>query len=216
MAPIRDTSLRYPGGRKALWGALGFVVTYVLMVPVAVLGREAFISDIRVDVHTLSNKPLDNYVDFSQLSPWDLAGQLLYNAQFVSTEIPIDAGGVTIEKGINFILRADAPFAVMMLVPIVIYAVTGALATRDSETAKMSRKWQAFLQFTGVLPLTLVTIGIFGFEAQQGTASPSLLWGPVLAGFLIPAVSGYFGAKYDQSRNGESDSLTDHQGTWNS
>lgn len=216
MAPIRDTSFRYPGGRKALWGALGFVVTYVLMVPVAVLGREAFISDITVDVHTLTDKPLANYVDLGQLSSWELAGQLVYNAQFVSTEIPIDVGGMTIQKGVNLILRAGLPFMVLLFVPIVVYAVTGALATREPERGKMQRKWQAVLQFTGVFPLVLVTIFVFGFGTQYGSAGPSLLWGPALAGFVYPAVGGYVGAIFAQRRDDEATSLSDHKGTWSS
>jgi hypothetical protein len=216
MAPIRDTSFRYPGGRKALWGALGFVVTYALMVPVAVLGREAFISDITVDVHTLSGKPLSNYADLSQLSPWELAGQLLYNAQFVSTEIPIDVGGMTMQKGLNLILRAGIPFTVLLLVPMVVYAVTGALASREPERGKMRRQWQAVLQFTGVFPLVVVTIFVFGFGTEYGSAGPSLLWGPALAGFLYPAVGGYIGAKFAQRRTDDTASLSDHKGAWSS
>lgn len=203
MAPPRNTSLRYPGGWKALWGAIGLLTTYVLLYPVAMLQRSELLSDVTINPGGgIGERPITEYIDFTPLADWEFAGQLLFNSQLTPLSVPIRVfentmGGM---GTVNLITTAGGPYLVLLLVPAVVYAVTGMLATRNaSNTIPSTRGYGGLMQFTGVLPLVLLAVFLFSFSAQTGgagqtgSAGPSLMWGGILAGFVYPAIGGFVG-----------------------
>lgn len=220
MAPPRDTSIRYPGGRRALWGALGFIATYVVMVPVTLLYRETLLSDVIIDPGGGAvEEPITAFIDFSSIADWEVAGMLLFNAQMTPINVPIEVfensiGGM---GSVNFITTAGGLYLLLMLVPIVVYPITGMLATRDKKNAIASRRgYAAMMQFTGVVPLAIAAAFLFSFSAQGGTAGPSLLWTGFLVCFAYPAIGGFLGGTLAQKFAGstrESSSAVDSWGT---
>jgi hypothetical protein len=220
MAPPRNTSLRYPGGRRALWGAFGFIVTYVVMVPVAMLKRETLLNDVIITPGGgASKEPISELIEFSAVADWEIAGLLAFNAHMTPLNIPVkvfenSVGGMGTA---NLVTTAGGPYLLLLLVPLLVYPMTGILATRNMERAIPSRRgYAAVMQFTGVLPLAIASVFLFSFPAQTGTAGPALMWGGVLVGFLYPAVGGYLGAVFAQrftSSSQDSNSSLDSWGT---
>lgn len=193
MGATRNTSVRYPGGRRAVWGALGFVISYALCLPIAILGGPRVFDTVTISIES-ETFPLTDFVAPRQIADWVLAGGLFFNAQFVPLSIPIEYNARVVSVWVNLVLENGGIFLVTLLIPAVVYVVTGAVATRDTETANATRRAKrAVLQFTGCFPLAVVSLYLFSFPVSEMSGGPVLLWGLVVGGFLYPAVFGAVG-----------------------
>lgn len=202
MAPLRDTSVRYPGGRSAAWGLVGFVLSYLCFLGIVVVQRSTLVSGRTVSPGGGAvEEPLTEFVALGQLPDWELAGIVLFNAQFVPFEVPVQAfqGAQSITRGVNFLTAEGGLLLAAFALPVAAYVATGALAARSAIRAgRRNPALTAALQFTGVLPLVVVGMVAFGFSVG-GSTGPSLLWTPVLAGFVYPVVCGYVGGRLGTS-----------------
>jgi len=193
MGATRNTNVRYPGGRRAVWGALGFVVSYVLCLPIAALGGDRLFDTVTVSIGD-ETLPLTDFIDPAQIADWVLAGGLFFNAQFVPLSIPVAYNSRVVSVWVNLVLENGGIFLAALLIPAVVYGVTGAVATRNVATSSPTRRAKrAVLQFTGCVPLTIVSLFLFSFSVSESNGGPVLLWGLVVGGFLYPAVFGALG-----------------------
>lgn len=197
MAPLRDTSPRYPGGRSAAWGVVGFLVVYALSFGLVAWQRSALTAGRTVSPGGAVAEPLTEFVALGQLPDWEFAGVVLFNAQFAAFEVPVQAfeGGQSVTQGVNFLTAEGGLFVLAFAIPVAAYVVTGALAARSALRAgRHNPGLKAAMQFTGVLPLAVAGMIAFGLSVG-GSTGPSLLWTPVLAGFVYPVVCGYIGGR---------------------
>lgn len=193
MGTTRNTSVRYPGGRRAIWGALGFVISYALCLPIAILGGPRLFETVTVTIQS-ETFPLSDFVAPGAIADWVLAGGLFFNAQFVPLSIPVEYNARVVSVWVNLVLENGGIFLATLLIPAVVYAVTGAVATRGTDTSNPPRRAKrAVLQFTGCLPLAVVSLYLFSFPVSELSGGPVLLWGLVVGGFLYPAVFGAVG-----------------------
>ena len=197
MPPLRDTSLRYPGGRSAAWGVLGFLVCYALSFGLVAWQRSTLTAGVSVSPGGAIEEPLTEFVALGQLPGWELAGVVLFNAQFAAFEVPVRAfeGGQSVTQSVNFLTAEGGPFLLAFVIPVAAYVGTGALAARSALRAgRRNPELTAAMQFTGILPLAIAGMVAFGLSAG-GSTGPSLLWTPVLAGFVYPVACGYLGGR---------------------
>lgn len=199
MVSPQDPPLRYPGGRRALWGLLGTVIVYAIILVVTTFQRETLVSNLTLEfefhdsTYEESISPL--YVDFSAMSDWDLAGIVFYNAHFAPLELP----GEVVEESLsvqtfNLVTNAGGPLLLLLVVPVVVYTATGAIGARNEPTRNArGRALSGMFQFTGVFPAVLLGLFLFTFSATDGPAGPSPAWGMILAGLIYPAVCGLIG-----------------------
>lgn len=200
MGAARNTSLRYPGGRRALWGAIAYVAGFALFVPVAAARMGALLADATT---TLGGATIDVVEVLPPASVPDLTGAaILYaNAQFVPLSIPLSTRGRTAAATLNLLTQEGGAYLLLLLVPATLFAVSGALATRGLRTTDpWARAKAATLQFTGALPLAFVTVLGFTVSVPAGSGGPSLLWGIVVCGWLYPTLFGAVGAYVAEAR----------------
>lgn len=218
MAPPRDTSVRYPGGRRALWGAVGFVLTYAVMVPVALWKGTSIFEGVTVAPGPIDSTPITEFAAVEQFADWKIAGMLTYNAHFTPIDFPIEVSeGDVIVEPINLVTTSGGPFVLLLfLVPILVYAGTAAWATRDvTMTSPTERGFKGALQFAGVFPLAVLGLFVFSFSTAGTMGGPSLLWGLVLAGFVYPAVCGFLGAFLAETMSEDTKTSSTRIDRWN-
>ncbi|WP_058365134.1 hypothetical protein [Haloparvum sedimenti] len=202
MSASRRTELRYPGGMRALYGAVAFLASYLAFLPVAALRYESLLADATVTVGGVTYEVAENLAPES-VSTVEGAGHLLFNAQFVPLSVPMDLGVGTAAATVNPLLQAGGVHLLSLLVPAVAFAVSGALATRGVSTSRPLRRARtAAMQFTGVAPLVLISIPIVSVSASGGNAGPGLLWGIFGAGVFYPAGAGAVGGYLAHKRAG--------------
>ncbi|WP_430505057.1 hypothetical protein [Haloparvum sp. PAK95] len=193
MGATRNTNVRYPGGRRAAWGALGFIISYVLCLPVAIIRGPQLFKNITVSVQD-ETFPLSDFVAPDQIAEWVIAGGLFFNAQLVPLSIPIEYNSRSVSVWVNLLIENGGIYLIVLLIPAIVYGITGALATRDEDTTNpIRRAKRAVLQFTGCLPLTVIALYLFSFPVSEMSGGPVLLWGLVIVGFLYPALFGAVG-----------------------
>lgn len=197
VAPPRNTSLRYPGGRSARWGGIGFLAVYAIVAPVAALRRDALLSDVVVDLGAgVGAGAITEFFDPGQLADWQVAGLIAYNGHLAPVDVPVGLaeGRSSNVESVNLVLEAGGPYLLLLFVPALAYVATGFLATRRRQAKTgTGRRYGGAMQCFGTLPLSLVGLLLFGFSAHAGSAGPSLLWGPVLVGLVYPAAFGAVG-----------------------
>jgi len=145
--------------------------------------------------------------DAGPFETWNFAGNILYNAQFVSTEYN---GGGRIET-INFVTESSSndllaayidtdigstiPTLVYHIVPIVVLLVAGVIAAKrmGSRLDTQSAAAAGATVMPGVLVLSV--LGIFLFEESDSgiTVAPELAMGVLLVGVVIPLILGAIG-----------------------
>lgn len=147
-------------------------------------------------------------VDSDDPPMWKSAGQTLYNAQFVSTEVngggqPITYNLVTGSSSNQFVqamlgetdVTSTVPSAVYHLAPILLLVGAGLLAYRLSgrnfDTVEAAA---AGATVTGGY-LLLAIVGIFLFESSSGgaTSAPETMPAILFVGIVFPAVFGAIG-----------------------
>lgn len=175
-------------GVGAAIGAGAFVVNYVLMyLFVTIDGLE------------------------SSEDSWKLVGQILYNAQFVPSEL--SSGGQSITM--NFVTKSSSnafmeaavkqselgstiPSVVYHIVPILVLLAAGIVAARSAAGQLDTASGAAAGASIAVGTVVLAIVGTFVFEvsgtsAASGSMAPQLVMGVLLVGIVIPAVAGAIG-----------------------
>lgn len=200
MQASRNTRLRYPGGRGALWGIAayltGLLATFALLGSraTAVLSRATF----TVGPDTISVAEL---FAADPAPGWTVAGWLLYNAHFVSVSTPIPNGDVVY---FNYLVLAGGPAVGLVLLPPALLFAAGVLATRRADgpvhlrfdlggTAETRYAINgALLAMLGYLPPVLVGWVVFRapvpFRDLPVTLNLIVAW--LVAGILYPVVFG--------------------------
>lgn len=209
----RTPPVRYPGGRRALWGAAAFAASYLLAWLVAA-GRQSKVFE--TTVNPFGGNALTTEYDWlpdeetslaelgvepAAVSDAELGGAVLFNAHRVPFSVPIapfDGGPAETSLqsfDINFIDSVGSPelYALLLAVPAV-YALTGIAATRKAgDRTPFERGLGAATQWTGCLPLVAAALFVFTFSGPNGVAAANPLYALVLAGVLYPAVCGFLG-----------------------
>jgi len=200
MGAARNTSLRYPGGRRALWGALAYVAGFVSFVPVSVARMDDLLADATVTIGTAELDVVNVLPPESVPDPTG-AAVLYANAQFVPLSLPLSTRGRTAAGTVNLLLQEGGAYLLLLIVPPLLFALAGALGTRGLRSTNPGRRAKAAtLQFTGALPLAILTVLGFTVSVPAGSGGPSLLWGIVVAGWLYPSLFGALGAYAAESR----------------
>lgn len=200
MTVPRRTDLRYPGGRRAVWGALAYVVSYLAFVPLALVRGEWLLTNTTLEIAG-GDVSLHRLLPPEEIATTDLAGILFFNAQFVPVSIPIEL--IDLETGTptgpvaslaNPLLQTGGVYLLAFAIPPVLYTITGVLATHDMNTTTPSRRAKkATLQFTGCLPLAVLSVFLFSISAPGGSGGPDILWGIVVTGWVYPTAFGALG-----------------------
>lgn len=193
MGAARNTSLRYPGGWRALWGALAYVAGFALFVPVSATHLRELLSGATITIGA-SEFDVADVAPPEAISDATGAAILYANAQFVPLSLPLTTRSGTVAGTANLLLQAGGWYLLLFLVPPVLLAVSGAMATRDLYASNPTRRAKAAtLQFTGTLPLGIGTVLGFTISAPGGSGGPDILWGIVVLGWLYPTVFGALG-----------------------
>lgn len=211
--------VRYPGGRRALWGAGGFAASYLLARTVAA-GRQPEVFETTVNpfagdgtagefgwLPDRQTSLTELGVEPASVSDADLGGAVFFNAHQVPFSVPIEAfeGSPGTDTGVvsaslksfdvNFIEAVGSPalYALLVAVPVA-YALTGIAATRGAgDRTPVERGFRAAAQWTGCLPLAGIALFSFTFAGPAGVATANPLYALLLAGVLYPAVCGFLG-----------------------
>lgn len=194
MSLNRDTSVRYPARKRAPYGAVAFVVGYLAFLPLGFIRYDALIETSELSIGHAS-VDLVTVLAPDQVSPLVASGHLFYNAQIVPLSVPVSAGGeFSTAVTVNPLFEAGGVYLLAVLVPAVIYAVAGVLATRDIDTTFPSRRAKkAGLIFTGTAPLAVAMLLPLRVAVPAGNAMPDVLWGTFAAGVIYPVVCAMIG-----------------------
>jgi len=150
---------------------------------------------------------------------WKIVGNILYNAQFVNSEITTSASSDSLT--VNFVTKQSSsdlfdlalsetvlgetiPTFAYHLAPIVVLVIAGLFAARQLRGLDVASGAAAG---AAILPGTLVSsaLGVFLFETsgnilgESVTLAPELLTGILLVGVVVPAVAGAVGGAIDGS-----------------
>jgi hypothetical protein len=202
MANPGGAPLKYPGGRRTLWGVAAFVGGYLLSFLAVGLRFESVLQSVVVDGRYSDPMSLGTAIEGSQaLVPdaWQAAGSFLYGAHFVGVSVPMPSGFPTTS---TLVTGGDAPTLALVAVPPLALVAAGYAITRhvgdahdfafDLGKGGRSRfAWNgALVTLSGYLPAVLVGLGVFSLS---NPLQPDPLAGWVLAGLVYPAVFGAAG-----------------------
>lgn len=196
----RNTSLRYPGGRKTVWGVVAYVASYLLAYGLsgAWLGTALAATTVTTRDGPQSVAAL---LGETAVPTWTGAGWLFYNAHLVSIAVSRPLQRPALE---NLLTSTGGSALGLLVVPPLLLVLAGVMATRTADTASALRfdlvtrpslryGLNGGLVITfGYLPLALTGVIIFSVSAGVRIA-PDLLLGWVLAGMVYPVVFGGIG-----------------------
>lgn len=202
----RNTSLRYPGGRRALWGSVAYVAGY----GISVLFVSSYFSQIRSDVAVRvgsSTYPLSKLLQDVHVPVWKWAGFAFYNAHFSDTMFRGIPGQFrTAATPVNLLTEAGGLFLILYLVPPLLLGASGLLVTQEAtETIDLRFDLGAtgptrfafnggLITLLGYLPLTIVGgVLLVADLAGNAGAQADLLTSWVLVGMVYPFVFGGLG-----------------------
>jgi len=160
-------------GVGAAVGAVGFIINYVLMY--------LFIT-----------------IDGAETGDegWKLVGNVLYNAQFVDSEL--SGGGMSIS--FNLItdsgsdIASTIPSFVYNLGPIIVLVAVGFFVAQQAQAMDIGSSVAAAVSIVpGTLVLSIVGIFLFEYSEQGASAGPELMMGILFVGILLPAFAGAIG-----------------------
>lgn len=165
-------------------GVAAFVVNYVLMYVFAVVVDGVDTGD----------------------EGWKAVGQVLFNSQFVGTEL--SGGGDTLTYNIvtgssssdvfdpgATDVASTVPSVVYHAVPIVVLLLAGLLVVRQAQGLRdvVAAAAAGATVVVGYLVLSVAGAFLFETESGMGDAAPELLMAVVLAGVVFPLVAGAIG-----------------------
>lgn len=203
MQASRNTRLRYPGGRGALWGVVAYLAGYLAFVAAFRNRVAATLSEVALSVGPETESVAEMFAT-DPAPAWKVAGWLFYNAHFVPVSLPHPSGDV-VEA--NLLLRAGGLDVALVVVPPVVLVAAGALATRRAEGttdlrfdlgATAESRYAAngaLLAMLGYLPLVLAGWVATGARVplRDVAVAPNPVLGWLVAGLLYPVVFGGVG-----------------------
>ena len=195
----RNTSFRYPGGWKVLWGVAAYVVGYLCTL--LAFGREI---EGLLQGATVSTQddPLAvaTIVEEAGVSATTGAGWLFYNSHFVSITVPRPDQRPVL---VNLVLEDGGVTVALLGVPPLLLVAAGVAVTRTASTHTELRydlggpKARYALNggvvtMLGYLPLAILGGIVFSVSADIRVA-PDLFSAFALAGLIYPLVFGAIG-----------------------
>jgi hypothetical protein len=138
---------------------------------------------------------------------WEFVGNILYNAQFVSTEFSSEAGSVTANfvtgSSSNAIFEAligelgvgdTIPTILYHLAPIIVLITGGFFVAQQAQAMDIASSAAAGVSIVfGTLVLSIIGVFLFEMSLQGTSGGPEMLMGILLVGIIIPAVAGAIG-----------------------
>lgn len=201
MSVPRNTSLRYPGGRRAAYAAVAYLAGF-LAILVGFAGRYRAVLDRTVVDTRADGTPIDAVEAGAPLPvpDWAAASVFHYNAHLVTVDVPLQTIGQV--ASLNLVLEAGGAFLALFALPPLLLAVAGAAVVRDAaEPVELRFDFGAaattryavnggLVTMLGYLPLALLGIAIPSVAAGVNP-NPILAW--VVAGMAYPLVFGGLG-----------------------
>ena len=202
----RNTNVRYPGGRGALWGMsaylVGFVSNYALM--------SFYLSNLQSKVAfstETSTFVLSELVQEVQVPVWKWASLAFYNSHFIDVIVSGLPGGLRESRQqVNLLTDSGGIFLLLLFITPSILIISGILATRRASKPVELRfdvfgtgKGRFFVNggltiFFGYFPLAVLG-GIVTSASLDGRVvlHTDLLKSFVVAGMIYPLVFGGIG-----------------------
>lgn len=207
MQTRRNTSIRYPGGRQSVLGALAYFGGYLLFYAIFRSTYRSFLGAVRVTTPD-GTTTLLQLSGSDGLSIWHLAGVAWYNAHLVPTAL-LEPSETSVSPYPLF--DAGGGHVAMFLVPPVVLAIAGALVVHDvgsirglrfdlGDTTRRRYAMNGGLTVLfGYLPFALFGAILFSFAWSPPYLAVESLAGWLLAGFVYPFVFGYLGGRLGYS-----------------
>lgn len=200
----RNTSVRYPGGRGAVWGYVAFLAGFAANYLLVSSRMSAFSSAASVSTNT-STYTLAELTAETTVPAWKLAGLAFFNSHLVDA---IFSGfmGIAEQSGkTNLLLSAGGQFRVLVAVTPLLLVASGALVTRNATKTTDLRFtfWTGrtryffnggFITFLGYLP-PIIVASLLVSASLDGkiVARVDLFTSWTVAGVVYPFVFGGLG-----------------------
>ena len=215
----RNTSIRYPGGWKVLWGVAAYVVGYLCTLLAFGRGIEDILQGATVSTQD-DPLPVAAVVEEAGVSAVTGAGWLFYNSHFVSITVPRPDQNPVL---VNLVLEDGGSTLALLGIPPLLLIAAGIAVTRTASTYTELRfdlggpKARYALNggvvtMLGYLPLAILGAIVFGVSADIRVA-PDLFWTFALAGLVYPFVFGAIGGLL-VSRGAERPSMEERGMGW--
>lgn len=193
MTVDRNTSLRYPGGKKALFGACAYVLGYLITVPFATVYSTRAMRATAISTYNDSTT-LAEILKGVSVPLWKRAGWMFYNAHFVPISVPRHSMGLT-SVSVNTVRATGGPLLILFLVPILLCMLAGGLAVRKRRTTVTGQVIIGGGYITlGYLPLAIIVSFLLSVGVNEGTLIPDRMATVFLPGLVYPALFGALGA----------------------
>ncbi|WP_458188034.1 hypothetical protein [Haladaptatus sp. NG-WS-4] len=130
MTVERNTSVRYPGGKKSLWGAGAYLVGYVLTLPFAATRLTNATAATEIPLLVSKSTTLAELLEGAAVPTWKGAGRLFHNAHLVPVTVPCEIARLP-PVSRNVVGAADGALSILFLVPPVLLVLAGRLAVGE-------------------------------------------------------------------------------------
>ena len=201
----RNTSVRYPGGRSAIWGMVAYVTGFLISLALVSSRRSELYSKVAIVVES-SSYPLTELLTEVHTPLWKWAGLAFYNAHFVDVVFRGVPEHRQVTTSIDLLAQAGSPFLLLFLVPPLFLIASGALTTRKAtETTQLRFDFGGtgtsrfvfnggIITLFGYLPFAILGAIIFLVDIpDNGVIQVDLLKSWVLVGIIYPFVFGGIG-----------------------
>ena len=201
----RNTSVRYPGGRGAIWGMVAYVTGFMVSLALVSSRQSELYSNVAIVVES-SSYPLTELLTGAHTPLWKWAGLAFHNAHFVDVIFRGVPEYRQVMTSVDLLKQAGGPFLLLFLVPPLFLIASGALTTRKAtETTQLrfdlggtGTSRFAFnggiITLFGYLPLAIVGGIVFVLDIPgTGTMQVDLLKSWVLVGMIYPFIFGGIG-----------------------
>lgn len=202
----RNTSVRYPGGRGSLWGALAYVVGFGATYALVSSRLSWFLSEAAIPTGS-TTFALSDLTQEAHVPTWKWASLAFYNSHFMDVVASGLPGGIRgSRQQVNLLTEAGGVFFPLLLVTPLLLVVAGAFATRKA-TDPVELRFDVFgtgknrffvngalVVFFGYFPLAVLG-AILASASLDGNAAiqTDLLKSFVVAGAVYPFVFGGLG-----------------------
>lgn len=201
----RNTSVRYPGGRGAIWGMVAYVMGFVMSLALVSSRQSELYSNVAVVVDS-SSYPLTELLAEAHTPLWKWAGLAFHNAHFADVIFRGVPEYRQVMTSVDLLTQAGGPFLLLFLVPPLFLIASGALTTRKAtETTQLwfdlggtGTSRFAFnggiITLFGYLPFAIIGGIVFLIDMPEtGTLQVDLLKSCVLVGMIYPFIFGGIG-----------------------
>lgn len=201
----RNTSVRYPGGRGAIWGMVAYVTGFMISLALVSSRQSKLFSNVAIVVES-SSYPLAELLTEVHTPLWKWAGLAFYNAHFVDVVFRGVPEYRQVTMSVDLLTQTGGLFLLLFLVPPLFLIASGALITRKAtettqlrfdlggtDTSRFAFNGGIITLF-GYLPFAIVGAIVFIVDIPgSGAMQVNLLKSWMLVGMIYPFIFGGIG-----------------------